>query len=197
MIYFIVANFQKLVLIITRGLKVYGRENVPEKGAFLFIANHLSNNDPFLIAAGTKRHLAYMAKDKLFENPFLRFWLTRLGVFPINREGDPRQVLNQTVEILKSGKPTTMFPEGTRNKEDETLQEFKKGAALVAIRAGVPVVPAAILGTNRKKGRIAVLFGKPMTPPEYSKENIARFNEEMAARVAELIDELRKKLYEK
>ena len=73
MVYFIVANFQKLLLMITRGLKVFGRENVPEKGAFLFIANHLSNNDPFLIAAGTKRHLAYMAKDKLFENPFLRF----------------------------------------------------------------------------------------------------------------------------
>ena len=88
-----------------------------------------------------------------------------------------------------------MFPEGTRNKVDEKLQPFKKGASLVALKAGVPVVPAAILGTNRKDGPLGIIFGKPMTPPENTLENIVRFNEEMEAAVAELIEELREQLY--
>ena len=117
-----------------------------------------------------------------------------LKAFPVDRDGDPREVLNRAVDILKAGRPTAMFPEGTRNREDDSLGDFKKGAALVAVRAGVPVLPVAILGINRKKSKIYALFGKPIMPPENSRESINMFNQEMYVAVADLIEELKLKM---
>lgn len=196
MLYFIVRNFWLIWLRLSQGIRMYDRGNIPKKGAFLFIANHLSSNDPFVLVAGTRRHLAFMGKDSLFRHPVANLIMRGLGGYPINRDADPRDVLDKTVEILRSGKPTTMFPEGSRNKVDESLREFKKGAALVAIRAGVPVLPAAILGTNHKDGRISVIFGSLMEPPAYSKENIRLFNQEMQDAVGTLLEELKKKHYD-
>lgn len=196
MVYFIVSRFMKLLLMLTRGLKIYGRENIPRKGAFLLISNHKSNNDPFVLAAATNRVISFMGKASLFKHPVAKLVLGNgLKAFPVNREGDPRIVLNQSVDILMQGRPTAMFPEGTRNREDDSLSDFKKGAALVAIRAKVPVVPVAILGINLKKSKIYALFGKPMIPPENTRENIAAFNLEMHDAVGKLIDELKTKIY--
>lgn len=195
MLYFIVSNFQKLLLMVTRGLKIYGRENIPKKGPFLMVCNHQSNNDPFVLAAATTRQLSFMAKDTLFVNPIANIVMRMLKAFPIDRNADPREVLNQNVNILKAGHPTAMFPEGTRNKVDDTISDFKKGAALVAVRAGVPVVPVAIIGTNKKKGKIYALFGKPIQPPENTRENISTFNKEMHDAVSQLIDDLKTKIY--
>lgn len=184
----------KLLLMVTRGLKIYGRENIPRKGAFLLVSNHKSNNDPFVLAAATTRQISFMGKDKLFKHPVANIIMRMLKAFPVDREGDPREVLNKAVDILKAGRPTAMFPEGTRNREDDSLAEFKKGAALVAVRAGVPVLPVAILGINRKKSKIYALFGKPIMAPENTRENIASFNQEMYQAVSGLIAELKQKI---
>ena len=74
MFYFIVTRFYMLYLKITRGLKIYNRENIPKKGAFLLISNHISNDDPFVLACSTNRPLTYMAKDNLFKNIFGRIF---------------------------------------------------------------------------------------------------------------------------
>ena len=194
MLYFIVSNFMKFLLMVTRGLKIYGKENIPRKGAFLLVSNHKSNNDPFVLAAATNRQISFMGKDKLFKHPVANLVMRGLKAFPVDREGDPREVLNQAVNILKAGRPTAMFPEGTRNREDDSLADFKKGAALVAIRAGVPLLPVAILGINRKKSKIYALFGKPIQPPENTRENINVFNQEMHDAVSNLIVELQAKI---
>lgn len=195
MVYFVVSHFMKFLLMITRGIKIYGRENIPRKGAFLLISNHKSNNDPFVLAAATFRQISFMGKASLFKHPVAKLVLGGgLKAFPVDREGDPRIVLNQSVEILKKGRPTAMFPEGTRNRVDDSLGEFKKGAALVAIRAGVPVLPVAILGINRKGSKIYALFGEPLYPPTNTRENVNAFNEEMYDSVAKLIDELKEKM---
>lgn len=195
MVYFIVSRFMKLLLMVTRGLKIYGRENIPRHGAFLLISNHKSNNDPFVMAAATTRLISFMGKASLFKHPIAKLVLGGgLKAFPVDREGDPRVVLNQSVEILKKGRPTAMFPEGTRNRVDDSLGEFKKGAALVAIKAGVPVLPVAILGINRKKSKIYALFGKPLYPPTNTRENVNAFNQEMYDSVARLIYELKEKI---
>ncbi len=195
MLYFIVSKFMKLLLMVSRGLKIFGRKNIPKKGAFLLVSNHKSNNDPFVLAAATNSQISFMGKEKLFRNPIANIVLRMLKGYPINREGDPREVLNQTINILKSGRPTAMFPEGTRNRENDNLNEFKKGAALVAIKAKVPVVPVAILGINIKKSKIYALFGEPLQPPENTRENITAFNLEMQNAVGKLIDELKTKIY--
>lgn len=191
MLYFIVKHFWLLVIRVKQPIRLYRKENILKKGAFLFVANHQSSNDPFLLSAGTRRHLAFMGKDSLFAHPVGNFILRQLGAYPINREANPKEVLDLTIEILRRGKPTTMFPEGNRNKENDELRSFKKGAALVAIRAGVPVIPAAILGTNRKDGPISVWFGEAIQPPSYSRENLQVFNEEMEAAVGLLVEKLK------
>lgn len=193
MFYFIVTRFYMLYLKITRGLKIYNRENIPKKGAFLLISNHISNDDPFVLACSTNRPLTYMAKDNLFKNIFGRIFFRLMHTYPIDRNGDPREVLNQFIDFLKAGKPSVMFPEGTRNKVDDNPAPFKKGAALVAIKAGVPVVPMAVLGTNHKKARILAICGEVVMPPVVNnKSNLNEFNELLAQRVNELIEELRK-----
>ena len=195
MFYFIVSRFQKLFLMITRGIRTYDKKKIPKKGPFLLICNHKSNNDPFIVAASTKRTLNFMAKDDLFKNFITKLTFRMLNTYPVDRDGDPREVLNQFVNFLKAGKPTVMFPEGTRNKVDDSLGEFKKGAALVAIRAQVPVVPSAILGSNKKRGKIYLVFGDPVMPPEENnKQNIVAFNALLQARVEELLGKLKEKI---
>ena len=194
MFYFIVSHFQKILIMITQGIKIYDKKKIPKKGAFLLICNHKSNNDPFILAASSPRPLTFMAKDELFKNFITRTIFRWLHTYPIDRNGDPRDVLNQFVGFLKDGKPSAMFPEGTRNKDDDSLAEFKRGAALVAIRAQVPVVPAAILGTNDKKEKIHLIFGDPIMPPsEENKKNINEYNDLLYKSVSDLIDELQEK----
>lgn len=191
MLYILVKYFWLAVISFRQPIRLFGRENIPRKGAFLFVANHLSSNDPFLLAAGTRRHLAFMGKASLFRHPVAGFIMRGLNAFPVDRDADPRAVLEKTVEILRGGRPTTMFPEGSRNKVDTSLREFKKGAALVAVKAGVPVLPAAILGTRNKEEPITVLYGKPIFPPENTREGIRGFNEEMHQAVQSCLEELR------
>lgn len=193
MVYFIVSRFQKLFLRVTRGIKTFNKKNIPKKGPFLLISNHKSNNDPFIIAASTSRSLTFMAKEELFDTFIKRIFFRLLHTYPVDRNGDPRKVLDQFVSFLDEGKPTVMFPEGTRNKVDDSVLPFKKGAALVAIRAQVPVVPTAVLGTNKKEGKIHMIFGKPLIPPtENNKKNLSEFNQKLEDSVKDLIIDLKK-----
>ena len=96
-----------------------GKENVPMEGPFLLCANHNSNMDPVLIAAGCKRQLTFMAKDELFHVPVLGKLIKALGAFPIKRgRGDAAAVM-ATLKIMKKGEATLIFPEGTRMKRGE------------------------------------------------------------------------------
>ena len=185
----------KLIGFLLGGIKYIGRENIPEEKSFIAAANHRSNLDPFLVGLGMDRQMAFVAKESLFDKPVIKRMLQWVNAYPINRNGDPREVIDKTVDILKKGKPITIFPEGTRNKVDDSLGEFKKGAALVAIRAQVPVVPSAILGSNKKKGEIYLVFGDPVMPPEENnKQNIVAFNALLQARVEELLGKLKEKM---
>lgn len=103
MLYILVKYFWLAVISFRQPIRLFGRENIPRKGAFLFVANHLSSNDPFLLAAGTRRHLALMGKASLFRHPVAGFIMRGLNTFPVDRDADPRAVLEKTVEILRGG----------------------------------------------------------------------------------------------
>jgi 1-acyl-sn-glycerol-3-phosphate acyltransferase len=114
-----------------------------------------------------------MAKDSLWGNRVLGGLLNRLGAFPVHRGAVDRQALRSSVEVLERGEPLVIFPEGTR-RSGPVVEDLFEGAAYVAARAGVPVVPVGIGGSERmmQKGkklprptRVHIVVGEPIVVP--------------------------------
>ena len=147
------------VLSIFMFFKAYGKENIPNDGAFLLCSNHRSFKDPIFLAASCKRKLTFMAKEELFKVPVVGWFIKKVGAFPIRRgKGDAGAVM-ATLKILRKGEPTLIFPEGTRLSDGERKQ-VNSGIVRLAIQSDVPIVPA--LCTKNK-----TYYGKPIYYGEY------------------------------
>src|SRR5688572_12471618 len=153
-------------------LKVYGVNNVPKRGGVLIVSNHQSYLDPVLIAVKLPRPLSFFAKSELFVNPFFGAFIRSLNAFPVRQgEGDVGAV-KETIRRLQEGHALNVYPEGTRSPDGE-IQPMQAGVGLIVRRAGVPVVPAAIIGSWEawppRRGHkifrphpIRIAFGPPM-----------------------------------
>jgi 1-acyl-sn-glycerol-3-phosphate acyltransferase len=143
--------------------RVIGEEKVPRSGGLLVVANHISNLDPPLLGIGVPRPVSYMAKKELFAMPILKQLLPHLNAFPVDRQAGGTAALRASLRMLKEGRCVGMFPEGGRNVTG--TNDEKAGAAFLAAASGVPVVPAAIVGTRKLRpfGRVTVVFGDPFT----------------------------------
>jgi 1-acyl-sn-glycerol-3-phosphate acyltransferase len=147
---------------------VTGKTNVPRCGPLLVVANHLNNADPPLIGICLGRKARFMAKEELFANPVAGFLLQSVGAFPVNRKRPGRNSLQDADQALVEGYPLVMFPESTRSRTGK-MKTGLPGAAAVAIKNGVPVLPIGITGTEKLKGvfwwltrpTIKVNIGKP------------------------------------
>jgi 1-acyl-sn-glycerol-3-phosphate acyltransferase len=126
-------------------VKRTGMANQPSRGTVIVCSNHRSNYDPVILGASLRYDLRFMAKAELFKNPFLRFLITILGAFPINRGRGDTAAIDKASHILKSGGVLLMFPEGHRNKQGGTPLMFKSGAAMLAYRTHASVLPVAIV----------------------------------------------------
>jgi len=129
----------------TGGLRSSGRENIPATGGVLLVSNHLSYLDVFVLGILVPRPLNYVARSTLFL-PLLGPLIRSVGGFPIQREGMGASGLKETLRRLRNGGIVVLFPEGTRSNSG-ALGEMKSGIAVLAARARVPVVPAAVAGT--------------------------------------------------
>jgi 1-acyl-sn-glycerol-3-phosphate acyltransferase len=167
--------------------EVHGRENVPQTGGAVIAANHVSYLDPPAIGSGLKRTCYYMGKKELFQIPIFAQLIRLCGCFPVDREKQDKGAVRAAVNLLKAGNLLAIFPEGGRSP-DGTLQQAGIGAALIANRAGVPIVPAVIRGTYQalptgakwvRRANISVTYGKPMasTSPDGKKANKERLQE--------------------
>lgn len=144
---------------------VKGKDNIPEEGRFVVCCNHISLMDPFVVAAYQKRQIHYMAKQELFNNPFMNWICRNLGAFPIKRGASDTNSINEAFELLENEEVLGIFPEGTRSKDGELLKA-KSGAAMIAFRENAPVVPAAVYAKDGKVGlfgKIYIAFGEPVT----------------------------------
>lgn len=130
------------------GMKREGLENLPRSGPILVVANHIGNWDPLILAFALPRPLCYMAKAELFKYPLLKQLLPMVYVFPVKRGAVDRQAIVTALKVLKQGKALGIFPEGHRVLNEGPV-EVKPGAALLALKVGCPIVPAACIGTNR------------------------------------------------
>jgi 1-acyl-sn-glycerol-3-phosphate acyltransferase len=148
-------------------LRARGLEHVPE-GGFVLAANHTSNFDPWPLGIPflPRRQLRFMAKSELF-NPIFTPILRAGGAFKVRRgEGDV-EALRTAAELARAGEIVVMFPEGTRQRKGLRKKHAARphtGAARIALTAGVPLVPAAIGGTDRlsRLGPLRVAFGEPV-----------------------------------
>jgi 1-acyl-sn-glycerol-3-phosphate acyltransferase len=151
------AHYQlRLILIVVARWKVTGRERVPQTGPLVVVCNHMSMADPPVLASAIKgRRIRYMAKAEIFRPPW--GWIpAAYGAFGVRRfEGDLTAMLNAE-RVLRRGEVLGMFPEGTRSKTG-WLQRPHPGTALIALRAGAPILPCAIIGTDSLHGPLSLL----------------------------------------
>jgi 1-acyl-sn-glycerol-3-phosphate acyltransferase len=154
-------------------IRVEGRENIPRTGPFVLAPVHRSNIDTVLMPFVTRRQMRYMAKDSLWKHGWSARLLTALGGFPVNRETADRESLRTCESALQRGEGVVIFPEGTR-KTGATVTNLFEGAAFVAVRNGVPIVPVGIGGSDRAMPRgakylrpvkIRIVIGSPIVPP--------------------------------
>lgn len=150
----------QLILLVTRPI-VYGRQNLRVKGKAIFIANHRSMWDPLILALVSPRNIHFMAKKELFESKVGNFFFRSLFAFPVNRRNVDLQSLKNALKVLDKGEVFGIFPEGKRAVTD-SLDEFEKGAAFLAIRSGAPVIPIYIHPDTSRQIRPVMLVGKPI-----------------------------------
>ena len=156
-------------------MKVRGAENepTPDQGTYLVIANHRTWADPIYLCCALKHQQPhFMAKKELFKIPLLNLLIRALGAYPVNRGGADVGAIKRTIEMLKQGVCVGMFPQGHRyNGVDPRKTTVKTGAAMIALKAGVPVLPVFVKVKNNKHFFLCkkeVIVGKPITPEEMS-----------------------------
>jgi 1-acyl-sn-glycerol-3-phosphate acyltransferase len=134
---------------------IEGVHHIPEKGGAILAGNHLAVADSFLVPLLLPRRVTYLAKREYFIQPGLVGWIKRVfftgvGQVPVDRaSGSAAQAALETaVRLLREGKLLGIYPEGTRSP-DGRLYKGKTGVARMALEAGVPVIPVAVIGTNK------------------------------------------------
>lgn len=151
-------------------VKSIGTENIPKDGGIIFCGNHRSNHDAPLVFIAQNRQLCFMAKDSIFAFKPFGWILKKLGAFPVKRGAGDIGAVKKAIEIVETNHALVMFPEGTRNRTDATVLEFKNGAALVAKKGNALLVPFAISGNYRWLSKMTVQFGKPVDLKEYGEK---------------------------
>ena len=129
--------------------RIDGAENIPHAGAIL-AGNHVSYLDPMLLWCASPRPVHFMAKRELWDSRIVAWGLPRLWAFPVNRGEPDRTAITTATDLLRAGELVGVFPEGGRAEDgSEALREAQGGAAFIALRAGVPIVPVAFTGTDK------------------------------------------------
>lgn len=160
-------------------IEVHGLENVPEDNKYIVCANHLSTLDPPMLAAVLPRRISFMAKQELFDIPFIRWWLDWLGAFAVNRESLSPSTIKTVMEIKKSDWVFGIFPQGTRGVPG-IITGVTKGFAGLAKITKCDVLPVGITGTDEVKrvpftGKIIVRVGKPIPYSDKPEEVVEKW----------------------
>jgi 1-acyl-sn-glycerol-3-phosphate acyltransferase len=179
-------------------VRVEGREHFPRSGACVIAPVHRSNLDTPILGFVTRRRMRFMGKDSLWRNKPLAWFLSALGGFPVVRGTADRDALRACEAVLERGEPLVMFPEGTRQSGPAVHQLFD-GPAFVAARAGAPIVPIGIGGSERvmPKGskfirakKVVLVVGAPIMPPPVEGRVPRRVVSELTERLYESLQHL-------
>lgn len=162
--------------------KITGLDNIPNTGGAVVASNHLAVVDSFFLPTHAKRRIVFLAKSEYFTEPGIKgtlkkWFFTGTGQYPVDRSGGSagQAALNTGVRLLREGRLLGVYPEGTRSP-DGRLHKGKTGIARMALEARVPVVPVAMIGTDKVNPigskmwwpkRIRIHIGKPLDFSRY------------------------------
>ena len=151
---------------LVRPFKIYGKYKL-EPGACIFVSNHYTMTDPAYILGATNDGIRFMAKKELETKPVIGTVAKWVKCVFVNRDGNDVRALLDCFKILKNGEKLAIYPEGTRNKTDEPILDFKHGASAMSIKTKTPVVPIVIYSKPKPFHRAHILMGKPIEFSEY------------------------------
>ena len=203
--YHLGGSLARLICRLAGGYQVHGREHIPEGGA-LICPNHISYLDPPAVGAALPRRTYYFAKKELFQVPVFGSIIRKCYAFPVDRERNDREAIRTAIFLLQGGELLVLFPEGQRSP-DGSLQPANIGPAMIASRAGVPVVPCAVKETDKvmprgkfglRRGRVQVDFAPPIHPADFGGEKLDK--DQMYAfveAVMQAIEDMQKIQYER
>jgi 1-acyl-sn-glycerol-3-phosphate acyltransferase len=180
--YSVIATAVRYFVTLVYGLRVTGREHVPRQGGCVVASNHVSAWDPPVVGVSTPREIHFMAKRELFRPWLLRRVVRGLRAFPVDRTGQDVGAIKEALRRLQRGYAIGIFFEGTRSAH--AAGPAHQGAAFLAQRADVPLVPAAIWREGR---RFRVAFGPPLQPTGRGREEAARLTAELRRAVDALL----------
>ena len=179
--------------------RIEGREHLPRDGGYILAPSHRSMMDiPFSgwLVDGPVR---YMGKQSAFAVPLLGPLFRKLGGFEVKRDGTDMKALREAIEMLQGGEVLLVYPEGTR-QHGAKIEALQPGAAYLALRARVPIVPVALAGTEEilrshgthvpRFGKVVAVIGEPIDPPELTTRAVPRA--EVEALSVRLRDELQR-----
>jgi 1-acyl-sn-glycerol-3-phosphate acyltransferase len=178
-------------------VRIRGRERLPAHGGYVLAPSHRSMMDIPFAAWLSRRPLRYMGKASLFRIPVAGSFFRSLGGFAVARDGTDRKALRDAMAMLEAGEVLLVYPEGTR-QHGPKIQALQPGAAYLALRAGVPILPVGIAGSEeilRSHGgklprfkRAAMVVGEPIVVPSRAGGVVPR--EQVEALTARLHDAL-------
>jgi 1-acyl-sn-glycerol-3-phosphate acyltransferase len=181
--------------------RVVGAENIPKEGGVIIATNHNSRVDTALLLFNTARKdITGLVANAYRKIPFFQWMIDTMDGIWIDRTKADFTAFHEVIDYLRSGKALGVAPEGTRSTSGQLLQG-KPGTALMALRAGVPIVPAGIAGSESifrkllrlKRPHVVTRFGSPFTLPPLPRENrnevLQQYADEMMCRIAVLLPE--------
>ncbi len=168
--------------------KIKGREHIPKKTGAVLAGNHITNLDCFMVMAGTRRCIHFLAKAELFKFSITNWFFKNSGLIPVYRNGKDRKALDSAIDYLKNGKLVGVFPEGKLNKTSvKTVLPFKIGAVKMARETKTPIVPFTIKGKYIPFIRsIEIVFQEPYY---VTNENLESENEILVRKVCSKLNE--------
>jgi 1-acyl-sn-glycerol-3-phosphate acyltransferase len=180
--------------------KITGKTNMPQHSACIVVSNHVNLLDSPLIGISLGRKVYFMAKAELFHSRLIGWLAEQFGAFPVARGKLNRRAGRTAVELLANRQALIIYPEGQRSPDGKLGQAYP-GAALLALKSGVPIVPVGIIGTAQLKGKwwflrrpkitfnIGQSFTLSCSSEKLGKEEAARMTREIMMHIAQLLPE--------
>lgn len=206
LVYQVFHSTLRLILVLFFRIRAYHVDRVPSRGAVLLVANHQSYMDPPIVGCPVlTRHLDFIARGGLFDNPALGGLFSILHSVPVKEEGGDTAAIREVLRRLEEGRAVLIFPEGSRTGTGR-VEEFKRGVAVLVKRSRCPVIPVALEGafdawprTRRSprwlRSRVAVMYGRPIPHDDLMRDGaeaaLRRLHDEVDSMRAELAGRLR------
>ena len=187
-------GFANILAHIFYRVKIIGKENIPDEGAYSLCGNHLHAFDYVFLVANTKRKIHFIAKAELFKHWFMRWIEKPFGLIRVDRsKTQDIESMKKSLKVLKDGEILGIFPEGTRNGLAKNV-EVKTGVAYFTVKTGVKVIPVGINGNFKLFSKVTYNIGQPMDFSEYfgrkpNKEDLDSITDKIMSNIIELTNQ--------